>query len=452
MIVSNRGPVSFRYDDAGELFARRGAGGLVSGIGPVVSSTGATWLAAAISDADREAAAGGGIVEAEGFRVRSLALDPDDYRLAYDVVANATLWFVHAGLFEVARRPRFDRRWRDAWAAYRRVNNAFAEAIVADAPPDAAVLIQDYHLCLAGRTVAEARPDLRLVHFSHTPFAPPALLAVLPDDVAEELLQGLAAHHAVGFNAPRWVDEFRASATAYGVDVPATFASPLPPDAEDLRAVAASAAADEAGRWLEERIGDRAFLVRVDRIELTKNLLRGFLAFDDLLERHPEHRGQVVFGAFVYPSREGLPEYLAYRQETERVIAEVNARWATPDWSPILFDPSDDFPRSVAALARADALLVNPLRDGLNLVAKEGTLVSQRQSVLLLSPEAGVWEEVGDTALRVHPYDVAGTADGLHTALTMGPEERADQHARRLAIVESRSPTDWLDDLLSAAG
>lgn len=208
----------------------------------------------------------------------------------------------------------------------------------------------------------------------------------------------------------------------------------------------------DAAAELAAEVGDRRLLVRVDRIELSKNLLRGFLAYDDLLDAYPEWRERVVFGAFVYPSREGLPEYLAYRQEVERVVADVNRRWATPGWTPILFDPSDDFPRSVAALALADVLLVNPVRDGLNLVAKEGTLVSARESVLVLSPEAGVWEEVGATAVRAHPFDVAGTADALHEALSLPAEERSARHRRRLDIVTARTPQDWLADLLGAAG
>lgn len=450
VIVSNRGPVSFRRDDDGTLVARRGAGGLVSGIGPLVAGTDATWIAAAMSDADREAA-GGGVIEAEGFRVRALVVDADDFRLAYDVVCNAVLWFVHHGLFETARRPRFDRRWREAWAAYRRVNEAFADAVIDEAPHGAAVLIQDYHLCLVAPRVAARRPDLALVHFSHTPFAPPELLRVLPDDAARELMAGMAAHHACGFHAHRWAAEFEASAAAVLGHVPPTFVSPLPSDPDDLTAVAASEAGRAAAEDLEREVGDRRMLVRVDRIELSKNLLRGFLAYDDLLATYPQWREQVVFGAFVYPSREGLPEYLAYRQEVERVVGDVNRRWAVPGWTPILFDASDDFPRSVAALARADVLLVNPVRDGLNLVAKEGTLVSRRRSILALSPEAGVWEEVGDTALRVHPFDVAGTADVLHQALSMPDDERRDRHERRLAIVRARAPQDWLADLLAAA-
>ena len=451
VIVSNRGPVSFRHDESGALVARRGAGGLVSGIGPLVAGTGATWIAAAMSDADREAAAGG-VIEAEGFRVRALAVDPDDFRLAYDVVCNAVLWFLHHGLFETARRPRFDRRWREAWAAYRRVNEAFADAVVADAPEGAAVLIQDYHLCLVAPRVAERRPDLALVHFSHTPFAPPELLRVLPDAEARELLEGLAAHDACGFHCTRWAADFEASARLVLGSAPPTFVSPLPSDPDDLAAVATSEAGRAAAADLAAEVGDRHLLVRVDRIELSKNLLRGFLAYDDLLATHPEWRERVVFGAFVYPSREGLPEYLAYRQEVERVVADVNRRWATPGWTPILFDPSDDFPRSVAALTLADVLVVNPVRDGLNLVAKEGTLVSGRESVLVLSPEAGVWEEVGATAVRAHPFDVAGTADALHEALTLPADERRARHERRLAIVRSRTPQDWLADLLAAAG
>lgn len=451
VIVSNRGPVSFRRDETGALVAKRGAGGLVSGIGPLVAGTGATWIAAAMSDADREAASGG-VIEAEGFRVRALAIDPDDFRLAYDVVCNAVLWFLHHGLFETARRPRFDRRWREAWAAYRRVNEAFADAVIADAPEGAAVLIQDYHLCLVAPRVAERRPDLALVHFSHTPFAPPELLRVLPDAEARELLAGLAAHDACGFHCTRWAADFVASAQRVLGTAPSTFVSPLPSDPDDLAAVAASGAGRAAAAELAAEVGDRRLLVRVDRIELSKNLLRGFLAYDDLLDAHPEWRGRVVFGAFVYPSREGLPEYLAYRQEVERVVADVNRRWATPDWTPILFDPSDDFPRSVAALTLADVLLVNPVRDGLNLVAKEGTLVSAKASVLVLSPEAGVWEEVGATAVRAHPFDVAGTADALHEALSLPAEERRARHEQRLAVVASRTPQDWLADLLAAAG
>ena len=450
MIVSNRGPLSFSLGADGDLVARRGAGGLVSGLAPLVTDTDAVWIAAAISDGDREAASRG-VVAAEGFRVRLLSIDPDVYGAAYDVVCNATLWFLHHNLYELARRPRFDTRFRDAWESYREVNRAFADVIAESAPEGAAVLVQDYHLALVALFLADRRPDLRLVHFSHTPFANPDSWRVLPLDLGRELLAGMAAHHACGFHSPRWADCFRACCAEQLGQEPTTFVAPLAPDAADIGRVAAGDACAAALAELDANVGDRALLVRVDRIELSKNILRGFQAFDDLLERYPEWRERVVFGAFVYPSREGLPEYLAYRQEVEATVRRINERWATPGWTPILFDPSDDFPRSVAALRRADVFLINPIRDGLNLVAEEGPLVNERDAILLLSPEAGVWDQLVGAARPVHPYDISGTADALVAALTATPEERAIEAGELRRRAAARTPEDWLADQLAAA-
>lgn len=451
VVVSNRGPVSFRKDADGHLVAKRGAGGLVSGIGPLVAGSGAVWIAAALSDADREAAATG-VVDAEGFRARLLDVDPDVLRLAYDVVGNATLWFAHHGLWELARRPRFDSSFGAAWEAYGTYNDLFAEAVATTAPDGATVLVQDYHLSLLGRRLAERRPDLATVHFSHTPFATPEWLSVLPRAVVADLLHGMAGHTACGFHSRRWEQDFLACCERFGQEPPHTFVSPLGPDPDDIGGVASSAACNTALAALEDEVGDRKMLVRVDRIELSKNLLRGFWAYDDLLERHPEWREQVVFGAFVYPSREGLPEYLAYRQEVETLVQHLNDKWATPSWTPLLLDTGDDFPRSVAALRRSDVLLVNPIRDGLNLVAKEGALVNERHGVLALSAEAGAWDELGEHSLEVHPYDVAGTADVLHEALTMDATSRAAMADERRRVVLARTPTEWLNDQVRAAG
>jgi trehalose 6-phosphate synthase len=450
VLVSNRGPVTFRTLDDGRLEPRRGAGGLVSGLGPLVEGTDAMWIAAAMTDGDREAA-GQGIIEADGFRVRTLALDPERYRMAYDVVCNATLWFIHHHLFDLSRRPRIDTAWLAAWEAYEEVNEAFARVVVDEAPADATVLVQDYHLTLLAPLIRRHRPDLRTVHFAHTPFAGPDYLRVLPDRQAATLLEGLAAHDACGFHTARWAADFERSCTEIIGDKPRTFVSPLASDPDDLRSVAASAACAEELAGIERLVGDRAFVVRVDRIELSKNLVRGFHAFADLLERYPHWRENVVFGAFVYPSREGLPEYLAYRREVEDIVSRINNRWTTDTWQPVIYDDSDNFPRSVAALRRYDALLVNPVRDGLNLVAKEGPLLNERDGTLLLSPEAGVWAELGDEAIRVNPFDVAGTADALDRALSLPAAERTASAAALKERALSRTPAHWLAEQLAAA-
>jgi trehalose 6-phosphate synthase len=451
VVVSNRGPLTFRKDESGALLAKRGAGGLVSGLGPLVAGTDALWVAAAMTDADREAAAAG-VVDAEGMHVRLLAVDPEAYRLAYDVVSNQILWFAYHGLWDLPREPSFGADLRDAWHAYRQVNEAFADTVAETAPHGAVVLVQDYHLSLLGRSLAERRPDLAAVHFSHTPFATPTWLRVLPEHIAGELLAGLAAHRACGFHTRGWADDFLACCRSVLALSPTTFVSPLPSDADDVRAAAASPACDAALAEISAGVGDRRVIARVDRIELSKNLLRGFLAFDSLLERYPEWRERVVFLASVYPSRTGVPAYIEYQMEVEEVVERINERWRTPDWTPVVYDTRDDYPRSVAVLRRADVLLINPIRDGLNLVAKEGGIVNERDAVLCLSREAGVWDEVGAAALAVPPFDIAGTADVLDAALRMPAAERAALAARLRKASVARRPADWLTDQLAAAG
>lgn len=452
VIVSNRGPVSYRFDGDGVPQARRGAGGLVSGLAPLVRHTDTRWLAAAMSDADRAASAAGA-TEAEGFRVHLLAFEQDTWRAHYDTVCNEALWFAHHGLFHPVYEPAWPAGWVDeAWAAYRAVNEGFARAVVADAPEGAAVLVQDYHLCLVAAAVRRERPDLRLVHFAHTPFAPPVHLRALPAVARHELLEGLAAFHACGFHTARWAGEFAASCTDAGVVSPPTFVAPLGPDLADLAATIGSEACRAAAADLHDQVGDRSFLVRVDRIELSKNVLRGFDAYEALLDADPARHGTVVFGAYVYPSRAGVAAYDRYREAVEARVAEINARFGTASWTPVLYDPHDDYPRSMAALARADVVLVNPIRDGLNLVAKEAVVVNERHGQLVLSPEAGAWDELGEHAWRADPFDIGGTAAALAGALDAPAAERERRAEGLRAASLARTPADWLADQLTAAG
>jgi trehalose 6-phosphate synthase len=445
VIASNRGPLSFSRDSSGDLVPTRGAGGLVSSVGPLIEGTGATWVAAAMSDEDREAVGEGGVVEAEGYRLRSLVIPDLLYRQAYDVVSNATLWFLHHGLYDLSRRPVFDRRWREAWDGYRSVNRLFAEACAEEAPDGGVVLVQDYHLSLVPAMLRSMRPDLRTVHFSHTPFAEPSTLRVLP--YAEELLEGLSGASACGFHTRRWASSFEACCREVLGASPPAFVSPIAPDPNDIGSVDVG---DEPS-WVSSVVGEgRRMILRVDRIELSKNIVRGFQAYELLLEERPEWREQVVFLALVYPSRQSLAQYQAYRQEVETVAARVNARFGVPGWQPIVLDAEDNFPRSAAALQRYDVLLVNPVRDGLNLVAKEGPMINTADGLVALSREAGVWDELAGAALGLNPYDIAETADVLAEALSMGPEERASRSAELHRLACLRRPEDWLEDQLRA--
>ena len=375
VMVSNRGPLAFRLDD-GRPVAVNAGGGLAGSIRPIMVGTGATWVACALDEADKVAAAAG-MMNDVGLRIELVDPEPEMFSMAYNVVSNATLWFCHHHLFDSARRPRTDYRWMEAWEAYRELNELFAQTVADVAPEGGRVLVQDYHLALMGSALARLRPDLRTAHFSHTPFADPSVLRMLPTAVGNELLTAMAGFGACGFHTERWATAYRRGLTLLGPDDSepgSTFVSPLSTDPDRLRASAAEPAVAHELARIEELIGgpDRQVIVRVDRMELSKNLLRGFWAFEELLERQPHRRERVVFVALAYPTRQGLPEYLAYQNEVESTVARINRQWAVPGWTPIVLEVEDDYQRSLAALSRYDVLMVNPVRDGLNLVAKEG--------------------------------------------------------------------------------
>jgi trehalose 6-phosphate synthase len=458
IIVAHRGPVRFERDESGAFHARRGAGGLAGTLGPLLThhrdgdGGPVTWVAAAMSDDDRAAAAAGE-TELHDVDLQLLTLDPREHRLHYDIVSNATLWFLYHGLFDLPRRPLFDARFREAWDAYVAVNTAFATRVAEVADADEVVLVQDYQLALVPGVLAARRPDLRVVHFTHTPFCGPNSIRVLPNDVAHAICASMAAVPA-GFHTRRWADAFQASAaTVLGAEHPRApvFALSLGPDPTDLYETAKSPAGRAALDALEESIGDRRLVLRSDRVEPSKNIVRGFLAFDRLLDEHPEWRERVVFAAMLNASRESLPEYQAYRQEVEQAAARVNDRWARGDWEPVLMDMRDDFPRSVAGYQRYDALLVNPIKDGLNLVAKEGPLVNRRDGVVCLSTEAGAFDELQPAVLAVHPYDLDQTAGALHEALVMPDDARHAQASRLHELAAAVTPAGWLQELINVA-
>lgn len=451
IVAANRAPVTFASDAAGTLTPHRGGGGMIT-IASALTDRNATWVAAAMSDGDRQIAARGP-VDVEGLDVRFLDFEQATFSDAYDRIANATLWFAHHGLFDRARTPVIDRSWWQAWDRYREYNQAFAEAVSEVAGEGATVLVQDYHLALVGGQLATIRPDLKTVHFSHTPFATADALRVLPDSIVEELLEGMSGFDACGFHCNRWAQSFESAFRDREIgSAPRLFVAPLVPAAEEMAELARSDEGQAGAAWLDETVKGRRLILRVDRIELSKNLIRGFLAFEELLETHPDLRGDVVFVALVYPSRENLESYVSYRRDVEAVVERVNEKWGTPDWEPIVFDASDAPERSAAALAHYDVLLVNPLRDGLNLVAMEGPVLNTVQGVLALSREAGAWDELQDGALEINPFDVSGTAQVLADALDMDPSEREKRATALKAAALRRSPSDWLDTLLRQAG
>ncbi|GAX53514.1 alpha,alpha-trehalose-phosphate synthase (UDP-forming) [Streptomyces olivochromogenes] len=442
LVASNRGPVTYEVQEDGSLRAKRGGGGLVSGLSAIGPDAGALWVCSALGDGDREAVRRG--IAEDG--VRMLDIDADVHADAYNGIANSVLWFVHHMLYQTPLEPVFDAEFRRQWASYEAYNRAFAEALAAEAAPGAVVIVQDYHLTLVPGMLRELRPDLRIGHFSHTPWAPVDYFRMLPDDIAEQVLRGMLGADRLGFLTQRWADAFTTCCDALvgGLGDTRIGVHGLGADADFLRRRSHEADVADRMATLREQIGEgRRTIVRVDRTELSKNIVRGLLAYRQLLEDHPEWRERVVHVAFAYPSRQDLAVYRDYTAEVQRVATEINDRYGTPDWTPVVLHVKDDFARSLAAYRLADVALVNPIRDGMNLVAKEVPVVSDEGCVLVLSREAGAYEELGEDAVVVNPYDVVGTARALDAALTMPVGERAERTKRLAAAGTALPPAQW---------
>jgi trehalose 6-phosphate synthase len=475
LIASNRGPVSFSEGDDGALSAKRGGGGMVSGLSAVADESDMLWVCAALSDGDRVAAraAPDGILDRDltgpGATVRMLDIPPAVFQRAYNAVANSTLWFVHHMLYDTPSRPSFGPSFAREWGAFRRYNEMFATALADAARASASGLparavVQDYHLCLAPRMLADLAPGIPIAHFSHTPWAPPDYYRLLPDDVGREVLRGILGADHAGFLCQRWADAFvdccesflgaavdsgRAQ-VSYDGHVTSIGVHPLGVDAGQLRGRAAER--DVLGRMaaLAESTDGRQLIVRVDRTELSKNIVRGLEAYRELLRTRPQWHGKVVHCAFAYPSRHDLPEYREYTAAVQRMARQIEDEFAEPGWDPLLLEVDDDYPRSLAACRLADVMLVNPIRDGMNLVAKEGPILSDRGCALVLSTEAGAAAELGDNALLVNPFDISQTAQALHEALAMGADERKRRGTALAAAAAAMPPSRWFADQLEA--
>ena len=468
IVVSNRGPVSFVRGPEGERIGKRGGGGLVTALRPLVSHHDVTWIASAMTAEDR-AAAGETMQETaedgSAFRLRLIEHDQAAFDRFYNVFSNPLLWFLQHYLWELAYTPVIDHGVIHAWTdGYMRVNKGFADAVLdeLEREPDAAVFFHDYHLYLAPRFVRDQAPDATLAHFVHIPWPQRDYWNVLPETIREAIHDGLLANDIVGVHTERWrVNLLRCLSDIVGADSDftehvATYRGrrthvthhPISVDPGEFEELAESTAVLAAEAGLVATRPEKLIL-RVDRTDPSKNVVRGFRAFELYLEAHPEMHERVVMLALLDPSRQDIPEYAEYLGAIQREARRVNDRFQQDSWTPIELTIQDNFIGSVAAYKQFDALFVNAIYDGMNLVAKEAPLVNERDGVLILSENAGAHAELGEWALTVNPFDVAGQAEAIHAALTMGESERQARLEGIRSHVREHSVAEWIEDQLA---
>jgi trehalose 6-phosphate synthase len=469
-IVSNRGPAQFELDEEGQRTMTRGGGGLVTALSGLVSHRTALWIASAMTDEDVAVARetdGPVEVEVDGVEYRLCLVESDSasYDSFYNVIANPILWFIQHYLWDLSNAPDIREEELDAWEfGYKAVNEDIAQAVLRQIRGEERplVMLHDYHLYTAPAIIRAERPDAFLHHFVHIPWSQPDSWRILPGRWREEIYRGMLANDIIGFHTNAYCRNFlRCCQELLELDVDYRELSvthpggetwvrayPLAVDADRLERAAASDEVAEAEREVLARRREH-LIIRVDRADLSKNVLRGFTAFDTFLAQHPEFRERVTFIAHLQPSRQDVPEYQEYLERIEALVAIVNHRHGTTDWMPIDLRIYENFNDAVARYKHCDLLMVNSIFDGMNLVAKEAPAVNTRDGVLMLSENTGSHEELADCALSVNPFDIQEQADTIYRALTMDPEERRVRAERLREIIFSRDPGDWVDEQIA---
>lgn len=471
IVASNRGPVEFRTDEDGEIRPYRGAGGLVSAMEAALQTANVTWVASAITAEDDEMVnrAGGEPLrlppEDPTYNVRLIPIGDRTFHRYYNVISNLLLWFMQHYLWDIPIWPDISEGTHHAWQeGYRVVNRSFADEIIRAAGDDEApvIMLQDYHLYLCARHIREKLPKALIQHFTHIPWSQPDYLRLIPGYMKDEIIDGLLSCDCVSFHTDRYVRSFLWSCrelTDYNVDLKNSIVEagehkvkvshhPISIDWKQLKENASSEAVEEEKPKVLRMAGGKKMLLRIDRIDFSKNIIRGFKVYRRFLDKYHEWWGKIVFVALLYPSRMGLAKYRQYIESLEKEVEELNDEFSTRSWQPVVLCIEDNYPQSLAALCQYDILLVNSLFDGMNLVSKEGAALNEKNGVVILSENAGSFDELEEGVIAINPLDIEEGADAINSALLLDEDERKKRAQALAEKVRSRTAEDWLLDQL----
>ncbi len=462
VVVSNRAPHEPRPEGG---FAR-GAGGVVTALLTLAEVTAADWVCCARNDAERKLVGEQGdtwtapLLRSDT-RLHYVTPTRDQYDQYYSVIANPVLWFIQHYLWDLAQQPIINGRIHRAWNnGYVEVNRQVAEKVIAVGrrlPQRPLVLVHDYQLYLVPKMVREQLPGAIIHHFIHIPWPTPQYWKVLPNEMRSAILHGLLGCDIVGFQSSHDVRNFLMTCEenaglqvdererAVLIDGRVVYARSYP---ISIDVASTTRLAFSHGVMVEERkLRDwrpKRLIVRIDRTDPSKNIVRGFLAYEKLLLHHPELRGEVQFWAFLQPSRQDVAVYRTYLRRVRQVAARINRQWGGEGWMPIRLEFGENVRKAMAALRNFDVLLVNPVYDGLNLVVKEGALVNRADGVIVLSENAGAHEELHSHVLSINPFDIEATAEAIYEGLAMSGEGRRKRNQGARDVVRANDIARWI--------
>ena len=454
VLVSNRTP-SLSAPSSVEERRRLPVGGLVSCLRPFLEDVGGIWLGWDGNPDGREDTASASITEAGGIRLAAVSLTPAEVDGFYNVFCNRILWPVLHGFPDKATI------YRDSYRVYRDVNRKYAASLIDLLTPDDAVWVHDFHLFPLGRELRKLGWTGKVGFFLHVPFPPPETFGILP--WARKLLALLFDYDLIGLQTQNYAHNLlRSLGDELGVEVNGETVCrkdstlkvrsfPVGADAQAFNEMALSRVPTPVKRLLDDLPGDGQLLIGVDRLDYTKGIYQRLLAVERLFDDHPDLIGRVTLIQITAPSRVTIPEYARERERVDTLVDRINGRFGLPNWRPVIPLHSSYSQQDLAHLYReADACLVTPLRDGMNLVAKE-FVASQTSDpgVLVLSRFCGAAETMRDAVL-VNPYDTQQTASAIYDALTMPGPERQRRWKALFEDVSTHTARDWCYSFLAA--
>ena len=468
ILVSNRGPVEYQMTGDGRPEARRGSGSVVTAFNSLAQKFEFTWVASAMGEGDRVVSNNGqgphlkSPLPGHKINLRYVVTPRRVYHKYYNILCNPLLWFLQHYMWNPPYNPNVDAAVHDAWeTGYIPVNQAFADAVIEEARAleQAPIVIgHDYHLYLMPEFVRQEVPEAVIQHFIHIPWPTPQYWHMIPDYIIRRICESLCATDLLGFQTIGdvrcfldTVEEFVPGATvdrtnhtvARNGRTTSVKVYPISINVEEVQRIANSPRALDYETRLSADAGEFT-IVRIDRAEPNKNIVRGFRAYELMLTRYPELKGKVKFLAFLVPSRTHIRQYQRYMDEIQQVIQQINNNHGTEDWQPIVPFIENNYTQAIAGMKLYDVLLVNTIIEGMNLVAKEGPVVNNRDGVLVLSQSSGVHQQLADGAISVSPTDIEGTMEALHQAVTMPAEDRKDRAARLVESVCREDINHWL--------
>ncbi len=468
IVVSNRGPVEF-YKKNSKIEMKKGAGGLVSTLLPLMEALNGVWIASAMTPGDVEIAKRYPenrvpIPEEDPlFWVPFVVVNPHQYEFYYSTISNPLLWFVQHYMWNSPYSPDIDDKIHQAWdEGYMYMNQKFAQKVLVESEKndkEPLIMLQDYHLYLCPTYIRKEMKKTFLSQFIHIPWPQSEYFSIIPEYMRKAIIEGLLSNNLLGFHIPRYVTNFIQTCEEFGSEVDYNDgiiwnngqtthvkSYPISIDYEGIKEMAISEEVQKKEKLIKEIKGDCFLFYRTDRADLSKNIIRGFQAYELFLHKYPQYRGKVKFLTTGKPTRQQIREYHNYYHDIMDIIEDINIKYGDDDWKPIELIFKADYKLVVAAFKNYDCMIVNPIADGMNIVPKEASAVNEQQGVIILSDKAGCFEELKDHVLAVNPYDISQTAETYHNALKMDKNVRSELFENLQNIVAQRTVYHWISE------